>query len=75
MASRTATGSGRIPSPSVRTSASASPGRAVTSPASASQVRPAGPGACSTTRLSPSTASWLVTTVPRSSATNPLPRA
>lgn len=53
-------------------SARADPGSGTTSAAPTTQVAP--PGARSTTRPSPSTTSWLVTTVPWSSATKPAPR-
>nr|WP_286260460.1 hypothetical protein [Streptomyces graminofaciens] len=70
--SRTVKGSGSTHSPSVRMSARSRAGSGVTASEETTQVR--SPALCSTIRASPSTASWLVTTVPWWSAMNPVPR-
>ncbi|MDQ0833757.1 hypothetical protein QF032_005601 [Streptomyces achromogenes] len=70
--SRTVTGNGSAPRPSVRTSARSSSGSGVTASALTTQLR--SPAAWTTSRERPSTASWLVSTVPWWSATKPAPR-
>lgn len=71
--SRTVTGNGSTPSPAVRTRARSRAGNRVTAVVSTTQLR--SPSAeYRTSPAEPSTTSWLVTTVPWWSATNPRPR-